>query len=138
VEYHCPIPARFTENYWVLKCISERINNYKAKYFSEIMINLEKVVLPKMSSKLKKEVKEDISKFNLDLALTPNSKNNILVTKPHDNKVFVLNCGYITSFEFPENSKNNKIESNGPYGNHRNIKMTFDYNNKQYELYGYV
>jgi hypothetical protein len=98
------------------------------------MINLEKIIFQKMDKNLKKEVEKDISKFELVL----NDYQAIEIVKPYDKDIFILNCGYIHNFKFPEGSKNNEIKPEGTDKDYRNIKITFNYHNKQYVINGYI
>jgi len=102
------------------------------------MINLEKAIFVGMDEKLEKEVKKDVSKFKLFLGDINNKK--VEVVKPYENKnLFVLTCGYISQFNFPKGSTNPKFRNMGQNKRlNMNIQMTFDYNNREYQIRGFI
>jgi hypothetical protein len=101
-------------------------------------MNLEQVTFDHIDGNLKEELEEDIEEFEMNLSVSPFGNNRVKVIRTSNPSTFVLKCGFFTQFKFPEGSRNQIAESAGPYANHRNIKFTFDYHRKQYELYGYV
>lgn len=100
------------------------------------MINLGKVVFVDMDENLKEEIKKDISKFELLAGELPHNKEIRICNLIHS-EVIQLDCGYITQFNFPEGSTGNHIENRGSEGRQTGIKLTFNYNNKHYQIYSH-
>jgi hypothetical protein len=100
------------------------------------MINLKKIVFEGIDSKLKREVKKDISKFGLFVG---DQNQEVKVTMPFDNELVILNCEYISQFEFPNGSENNKFENRGPKNRiSTEVEFDFNYNNKLYKIFGII
>ncbi|MEK6832489.1 MAG: hypothetical protein AABY32_00450 [Nanoarchaeota archaeon] len=91
-----------------------------------------------MDEKLEKEVKKEILKFELFLGDINNKK--VEVVKPYEDKnLFVLTCGHVSQFKFPEGSTNPKFRNMGQNKRlNMNIQMTFDYNNREYQIRGFI
>jgi hypothetical protein len=100
------------------------------------MINLKKIVFEGIDNKLKKELKKDISGFELFVG---DFNRKVEVTRPFDNDLYVLKCGIISQFKYPEESKNNKFENRGPAKSSiTEVEFSFNYNNKLYKIYGFI
>lgn len=94
------------------------------------MINLEKVVFFRIEDeKLRKEIKKEISKFRL---VTEDFEEISICHSYKDNQISLC-CGYIAGFEFPKDSKNEKIEHQGK----NDVKITFNYHNREYLILGH-
>lgn len=100
------------------------------------MINLDKVVFAFMNEKLKEEIKKDISTFELLARELPHNKE-IRICNIDNSDIIQLDCGYLTQFNFPKGSTENHIENKGSEGRQTGIKISFSYNNKQYQIYGH-
>jgi len=97
------------------------------------MVDLEKVIFDSsVNKKSKKEVQKDLLNFEL-ISAELNEGVDMRVIQPYDNDLFVLNCGQIINFKFPEGSKDNKVENDCP----PDVKISFNYNNKEYEICGH-
>jgi hypothetical protein len=97
---------------------------------------LEKIAFDPMEESLKKEIKEDIFNFKLDLYEDEMSAHLYLKSKTD----IILNCGRIMEFEYPEESKEQGIKNKGislPNG-YRALNINFLYNNKRYTIQSHI
>lgn len=105
------------------------------------MINLEKTIFSsKIDSQLKKEIEEDISEFGLDCSEVEENTNikiSVIRDSAQNNPTIILSCGYIKEFKFPDESSKNAISGRNPKKTQIGMIITFNYNNKAYEIYSF-
>lgn len=104
-------------------------------YFKKMKVNLEKITFYDVEKSLKREIKKDISEFDLDLYEDKMEVHIYLKSK----EMIILNCGKILDFEFPKNSQEQKmINKNVSIQKYRGIGIMFLYNNKKYFIQGKI
>jgi len=96
----------------------KRLNQLEATFYEEDFDQNDK--------KLKKEIIEDISKFNVTVWYE--RKDIVIRNSPKHNGFITINCPTIHTFNFPEGSETHYVRR-GP-----GIDIHFNYNNKSYKI----
>ena len=98
-------------------------------------VDLAKITFDSMEEDLKKEIKKDISNFELNLYENDMSVHLSLKSKED----IILNCGNIMNFEYPKGSQEQNIVNPGISVEHtRAIKINFLYNKKRYTIQSHI